>query len=222
MVGDGPDLGEARRGWRASAGLAERRAVPRRAGSGRAAAVGRRTCSCCRRRRRASAWRRSRRWRAKCRSSRRASAGCPRSSRTASPASCMRRTISTAWRASAIRLLTDERAPRADGAARPATRPTTAFCDEKIVPMYEAYYDEILGSGTTGGHGRNCRLHVTEPTILPVESAAMTRTSRRRRAARRARRGVRARRCASCRSTKSRGTSRSASRCGTSPTPASS
>ena len=37
------------------------------------------TCSCCRRRRRASGWRRSRPWPARCRSSPRASAGCRRS-----------------------------------------------------------------------------------------------------------------------------------------------
>ena len=52
-----------------------------------------------------------------------------------------------------IRLLTDralhERMARA---ARHAAE--TRFADTRIVPMYEAYYDEILGSGKTGGHGR--------------------------------------------------------------------
>ena len=47
---------------------------------------------------------------------------------------------------SAVRLLTDERAARrVAGAARRAVH--ERFCDEKIVPIYEAYYEEILKSG---------------------------------------------------------------------------
>jgi glycosyltransferase involved in cell wall biosynthesis len=47
---------------------------------------------------------------------------------------------------SAILLLTDERLHRRiTGAARQVVH--QRFCDEKIVPIYEAYYEEIIRSG---------------------------------------------------------------------------
>ena len=63
-----------------------------------------------------------------------------------------------------IRLLTDETLHQRMARARAPRGRRPRFCDTKIVPMYEAYYDEILGSGKTGGHGRpGCPDHVTAP-----------------------------------------------------------
>ena len=82
MIGDGPDRADLER--QVGGGRIHRRRWTSSASS-RIWCPGSRppTCSCCPRRRRASAWRRSKRWRAKCRSSPRASAACRRSSRTA-------------------------------------------------------------------------------------------------------------------------------------------
>ena len=49
----------------------------------------------------------------------------------------------------AVRLLTDDRLHRRVAAAARA-RAVGCFADTKIVPMYEAYYDEILGAGQAG------------------------------------------------------------------------
>jgi glycosyltransferase involved in cell wall biosynthesis len=52
-----------------------------------------------------------------------------------------------------IRILTDEALhQRMARAARVIAE--KRFADTKIVPMYEAYYDEILGSGTRAPAGR--------------------------------------------------------------------
>ena len=95
-------------------------------------------------RRRASASRRSRRWRAKCRSSPRTSAACPRSSSTASPASCTSRRISTAWPRAPLRCSPTRRCTaRVAEAARSRVR--EEFCVDRVVPMYERYYERMLG-----------------------------------------------------------------------------
>ncbi len=58
----------------------------------------------------------------------------------------------TGMASAAMRLLTDDTLHRqVTLAAR--TRAVECFADTKIVPMYEAYYDEILGSGRPGGAG---------------------------------------------------------------------
>jgi glycosyltransferase involved in cell wall biosynthesis len=51
-----------------------------------------------------------------------------------------------------IRLLTDEALHRRMAQAGRA-RAEERFADTKIVPMYEAYYDEILGAGRGGRAG---------------------------------------------------------------------
>ena len=51
--------------------------------------------------------------------------------------------------ASAIALLTDAHLHRQiTGAALQTVR--TRFCQEKIVPLYEGFYEEILGAGRAG------------------------------------------------------------------------
>jgi N-acetyl-alpha-D-glucosaminyl L-malate synthase BshA len=52
----------------------------------------------------------------------------------------------------AVRLLTDDRLHRQVAAAA-RVRAVECFADTKIVPMYEAYYDEILGAGRAGQAG---------------------------------------------------------------------
>ena len=108
------------------------------------------TCSCCRRRRRASAWPRSRRWRARCRSSRRRSAGCRRSSRTASPGSSVRPTRSTRWPSAASRSSTDAELRESIG-RRAAEIVRTRYCNERIVPLYEA--EGPIGAARVAGSG---------------------------------------------------------------------
>jgi glycosyltransferase involved in cell wall biosynthesis len=49
----------------------------------------------------------------------------------------------------AVRLLTDDRLHRQVAAAA-RTRAVACFADTKIIPMYEAYYDEILGAERAG------------------------------------------------------------------------
>jgi glycosyltransferase involved in cell wall biosynthesis len=54
-----------------------------------------------------------------------------------------------AMSAASIRLLSDDKLhDRMAQAAR--KRAVDRFTDQKIVPMYEAYYDEILGAGKAG------------------------------------------------------------------------
>ena len=77
LVGDGPELEPARQRLR-SAGPRRRRRVRRRAARHRGRAVAGRCVPAAVGAPRASAWRRSRRWPARCRSSPRASAACPR------------------------------------------------------------------------------------------------------------------------------------------------
>ena len=59
----------------------------------------------------------------------------------------------TAMADASIRLLTDQKLhSRMAQAAR--QRAVTHFADTKIIPMYEAYYDEILGAGPAGKAGQ--------------------------------------------------------------------
>lgn len=89
-------------------------------------------CSCCRRCRKASGCRRSRRWPVACRRWRRTSAGSPKSSPTASPACCTRPTMSRAWRTAPSRCSATNRCmppwPRTRSVRRWSGSAPTASC----------------------------------------------------------------------------------------------
>ena len=100
-------------------------------------------CSCCRRRRRASALPRWKPWRARCRSSPRTSAACRRSSRMASPDSSARLRPWTLMAERGVALLTDASLRRSIAAA--AVRLVQArYCTDSVVPFYETEYLEVL------------------------------------------------------------------------------
>ncbi|HEX7136266.1 MAG TPA: hypothetical protein VF219_00395, partial [Vicinamibacterales bacterium] len=55
----------------------------------------------------------------------------------------------TGMASTAVRLLTDDELHRRVAAAARA-RAVDSFADTKIIPMYERYYDEVLGTGGKG------------------------------------------------------------------------
>ena len=112
----------------------------------RGAAVGGATCSCCRRRRRASGWPRSRPWPAALPVVASRVGGLPEViDARATPASCSRPDDTAAWRARLRACSTDrELHARIARAARAAV--VERFCEERIVPQYEAFYERLLGA----------------------------------------------------------------------------
>ena len=135
--------------WRGASGLARELGIVRsdrcrrRAGGGGAAAVGQRTSSCCRQRRRASAWRRSKRWRARCPVVASRVGGLPEVIEHGVSGFLHPLEALDEMAASAIELLTDP-VLHVGWRRPPAGACASEFCVERVVPMYEACYRELL------------------------------------------------------------------------------